>query len=146
MERKLLRTDTDDAQNNAETPLSQLYEKKSVLERMHCVFIMKQLAKHGFDFLVAPHTMAASNPARKSLDTRSFKGVLSHSVLATDMSLHGDWLVEFKAVGDSIASGNARASSEEQEVDRIMLCQSLIKCADISNPVSFDPDLPRGRT
>jgi hypothetical protein len=56
------------------------------------------------------------------------------SVLATDMSLHFAWMARLKDFGASLESTEERIEQD----DRIMLCQAIIKCADISNPVGFN--------
>ncbi len=125
-------------QKNARTPLSQVFDDKSVLENMHCMLIVQLLRKHGFGFLLSPSTLTSNNPARRSLDTKGFRKVLYSSVLATDMSLHFAWVQNLKEFGAKISRGELkrRLSSEDAEADRITICQALIKCADISNPVS----------
>ncbi|WVR04999.1 hypothetical protein IAU60_002011 [Kwoniella sp. DSM 27419] len=112
---------------NAKVPLSQVYEDKSVLENMHCMLIVQLLRKHGFGFLVE----GALTPAAKHLDQKSFRRVLYSSVLATDMSLHFAWIQRLKDFGEGMRE---RIGSEDDEYDRVMICQALIKCADISNP------------
>jgi len=101
------------------------------------MFIVILLRKHGFSFLLSP--LPTSNPARQELDTRCFRDVLSSSVLATDMSLHFAWIQNLKTFGATLSSADSgcRESPEEEAADRIMLCQALVKCADISNPVSI---------
>lgn len=58
----------------------------------------------------------------------SFRKLLLGAVLATDMGVHFDFMSEFR----SLVSG---ADFPELK-RRILVCQALIKCADISNPVS----------
>ena len=58
-------------------------------------------------------------------------------MLSTDMSLHFAWIQNLKEFGLGISEDGGDMRSEEAEVDRVMLCQALIKCADISNPVSI---------
>jgi hypothetical protein len=127
-------------QKNAKTPLSQVYDDKSVLENMHCMLIVQLLRKHGFSFLVGPLSVEDKRiPARLSFDARGFRKVLYSSVLATDMSLHFAWIARLKEFGARVENdGSLRPDqrTEEREDDRIMLSQALIKCADISNPVS----------
>jgi hypothetical protein len=55
--------------------------------------------------------------------------VLSRSVLATDMSVHFQFMSDF---ADLIEKG-----PPSPDASRIAICQALIKCADISNPVCF---------
>ncbi|KAL7422124.1 3',5'-cyclic-nucleotide phosphodiesterase [Cryptotrichosporon argae] len=118
---------------NAKTPLSQVYEDKSVLENMHCMLIVQLLRKHGFGFLLG-QTSATGIPARDAIDARGFRHVLYSSVLATDMSLHFAWIQDLKEFGEAMRGPAPGARDELVEDDRIMICQALIKCADISNP------------
>lgn len=125
-------------QKNAKTPLSQVYNDTSVLENMHCLLITTLLRKHGFAFLfeASPKRTGLSDTAP---DWTGFRKVLFSSIMATDMAMHFSWIVRLGQLGDKIAEG--RCSMEEDEVweDRIMICQALIKCSDISNPVRLCP-------
>jgi hypothetical protein len=47
------------------------------------------------------------------------------------MSLHFAWIARLKDFGAGLRTG--KESNDED--DRVMLCQAIIKCADISNPV-----------
>ncbi|KAK8869991.1 hypothetical protein IAR55_000561 [Kwoniella newhampshirensis] len=111
---------------NAKVPLSQVYEDKSVLENMHCMLVVQLLRKHGFGFLIE------GNPIDTSVDhdQKAFRKILYSSVLATDMSLHFAWIQRLKEFDERLRDGEVG----EDEDDRIMICQALIKCADISNP------------
>jgi hypothetical protein len=65
--------------------------------------------------------------------------VLYSSILATDMSLHFAWIARLKDLGTSLEDDSFlqdRSGGDLDEEDRIMICQAIIKCADISNPVS----------
>ncbi|KAG8748476.1 3',5'-cyclic-nucleotide phosphodiesterase [Ceratobasidium sp. 414] len=69
---------------------------------------------------------------------RGFRWLLVQTVLATDMSVHFKWLDGFKTWD---ASGSSKGSEFRQGVvgltedeERLMICQALIKCGDISNP------------
>lgn len=105
------------------------------------MLVVQLLRKHGFDFLISP-TPSASSSASTDLpfDHRGFRRVLYSSVLATDMSLHFAWIARLKEFGASLRNGSFAAErpgeGDKDEEDRIMICQALIKCADISNPVS----------
>ncbi len=154
-------------QKNAKTPLSQLYDDKSVLENMHCTLIVQLMRKHGFSFLLdsqqsrqadpspvtplsatfpnIPPTMAPlpHDPAPGAItDWRGFRKNLYATVVATDMSLHFSWIHQFRLLGKRVRESPEELAEEPQddiptvEEDRIMLCQAIIKCADISNPVS----------
>ncbi|WWC85261.1 uncharacterized protein L201_000123 [Kwoniella dendrophila CBS 6074] len=111
---------------NAKVPLSQVYEDKSVLENMHCMLIVQLLRKHGFGFLIEGSAL----PSTQTLDQKSFRRVLYSTVLATDMSLHFAWIQRLKDFDEGLREGEVG----EDEYDRVMICQALIKCADISNP------------
>lgn len=131
-------------QKNAKTPLSEVYDDKSVLENMHCMLVVRLLRKHGFDYLINPssHSASASSPsssearptARAEFDTHGFRKVLYSSVLATDMSLHFAWIARLKDFGGRMQQSDEYATGNEED-DRIMISQAIIKCADISNPV-----------
>ena len=124
--------DSADRQKNAKTPLSQVYDDKSSLENMHCMLVVQLLRKHNFGFLLGP--MSAKDkayPARVAWDRKGFRKVLYSSVLSTDMSLHFAWIQRLKEFGESLDQPG------DADEDRVMFCQALIKCADISNPVSL---------
>lgn len=110
------------------------------------MLLVQLLKKHSFGFLVGRVTAADEppNPARQAFDARGFRHVLYSSVLATDMSLHFAWVSSLKALGDRLAEWDdegpvclSRANKKVLQADRILICQALIKCADISNPVSI---------
>ena len=121
-----------------------MYDDKSVLENMHCMLVVQLLRKHGLGFLLSqsdPSVDLTATSARYSLDSKGFRKVLYSMVLATDMSLHFAWIGRLKEMGNRVDGrriGLKQGEEGEKEVesDRIMLCQSVLKCADISNPVS----------
>lgn len=163
-------------QKNAKTPLSQVYEDKSVLENMHCMLIVQLLRKHGFSFLLtgsntsglgialptsshfagpsddispltsefpeAPSTAVGASFKREEEagaihDWKGFKKLLYATVLATDMSIHFNWIKRYIDYGKRMrANGVQSLTLPEEEEARILLSQAIIKCADISNPVS----------
>lgn len=116
---------------------------------MHCMLVVRLLRKHGFGSLVSSlstnttPTSTWSVGPKAEFDTHGFRKVLYSSVLATDMSLHFAWIARLKEFGnrmqnspeDEARPGEKRNRKEEE--DRIMISQAIIKCADISNPVSF---------
>lgn len=55
--------------------------------------------------------------------------LLWNTILATDMKLHAGIMERFQMM----LNGDERIEEPERKV---LLCQALIKCADISNPVS----------
>ena len=121
----------DPQQKNAATPLFQVYDGNSVLENMHCMLISRLLRTHGFAFLLSSGSLRPAS-ASATIDTKSFRDVLYSSVLATDMSLHFAWIDELKAFEREVREGASRRDDDEA---RVLICQALIKCADISNPV-----------
>lgn len=115
-----------------------MYDDKSVLENMHCMLIVHLLRKHGFGFLIGNPSPAEAEryPARAAIDSRSFRQVLYSAVLATDMALHFAWIQRLKEYGEAMQGEHPVDRDDLSEADRVVLCQALIKCADISNPVS----------
>ena len=57
-----------------------------------------------------------------------FRKLLLNIVIATDMGVHNQFMERFRQMVD----GHVPDELER----RILVCQALIKCADISNPVS----------
>lgn len=105
------------------------------------MLVVQLLRKHGLGFLLSPLDASSSSDsdiARSSFDSKGFRKVLYSSVLATDMGLHFAWIARLKDLGGRVKSGSVGKEAEEEvESDRIMLGQAVLKCADISNPVSF---------
>jgi hypothetical protein len=106
------------------------------------MLVVQLLRKHGFGFLIES-TRNPNEPEREKLDWKGFRKILYSAVLATDMSLHFAWITRLKEFGEVMDGGGARVGrqvmkdrKDKEEEDRIMICQTLIKCADISNPVS----------
>ncbi len=166
-------------QKNAKTPLSQLYDDKSVLENMHCSLIVQLLRKHGFGMfldqiyqpqsapsslpttpLAVPTPLSATFPNIPSemtalpkdpkpgaiLDWRGFRKILYATVVSTDMSLHFSWIQEFRDLGKRLRDWPSRDAADagedaaaQDEADRTIICQAIMKCADISNPVGVLP-------
>jgi len=111
------------------------------------MLIVQLLRKHGFGFLLGNSQAATESiPARASFDSKGFRHVLYQSVLATDMSLHFVWMQTLQNFAENISREEGvyascstlpgMADDEHASEDRILIAQALIKCADISNPVS----------
>lgn len=68
----------------------------------------------------------------------AFRKIVVNSILATDMSLHDDYVQKINDQAKRIRE-NAIDTTDNAAVERekIILCGALIKCADISNCVSF---------
>ncbi|EIN11232.1 HD-domain/PDEase-like protein [Punctularia strigosozonata HHB-11173 SS5] len=101
---------------NAKAPLSEVYDGKSALENLHCALLLPIMRRHGLGHLL-------DHPASGSY----FRELLLKTVLATDMSVHGDFMRRFKQLSD----GDLHVNEQEE---KILICQAVVKCADISNP------------
>ena len=102
-----------------------VYDDKSALEQMHCALLLKLMRKHGLGSLIATPVEALD------ASTPSFRKTLVDTVLVTDMSVHFDWMQRL----GQLADGSVKMSREEKKT---LVCQALIKCGDISNPVRSD--------
>jgi len=96
-------------------PLAEVYDGKSPLEHLHCTLLMHSLRQHGFSSLL-------DTPQRYS-----FRKLLHETVLATDMSVHAKFMTDFRRLVD----GQEMTLWDK----RVLVCQAIIKWADISNPV-----------
>ena len=85
---------------------------------MHCQLLLRVMRYHGMGTLLDHPTRGAR-----------FRRVLCETVLATDMSVHTKFMNEFGALTD----GENGPIYHRQ----ILICQALMKCADISNPVGI---------
>lgn len=83
---------------------------------MHYSLILQIMRHHNLSFLL-------DRPTAGPL----FRQLLLKTVLATDMGIHFNFMTDFR---DMLAGADL---PEFQR--RILVCQALIKCADISNPV-----------
>ncbi|KLO19373.1 HD-domain/PDEase-like protein [Schizopora paradoxa] len=101
---------------NAQAPLSQVYDHKSPLEHMHCAFLLPIMKRHGMAHLLD-----------RGKAGMQFRKLLLETVLATDMGVHPQFMKNFQSLID-----NPEKFDINQK--RILVCQALIKCADISNP------------
>lgn len=100
---------------NAKAPLSLVYDNQSALEQMHYALLLSIMRYHGLGTLLdRPQT----GP--------SFRKLLYKTLLATDLSIHRDFMNDF----DSMVKGE----DVEDARMKVLICQALIKCADISNP------------
>ncbi|TFK46808.1 HD-domain/PDEase-like protein [Heliocybe sulcata] len=106
---------TNKFMENAKTPLSMVYNDKSALEQMHCVLLLSLMRQHGLGHLL-------DRPGRGP----ALRRLLLQTVLATDMSLHKEFMELFK----DLLAGN----ESDPRRRKVLVCQALIKCADISNP------------
>ncbi|KAG0042687.1 3',5'-cyclic-nucleotide phosphodiesterase [Gryganskiella cystojenkinii] len=116
---------------NAHTPLAQVYNDRSVLESFHSMALFQVMKKHGFE------CFDVDSQNRKFME---FRKMVVSTILATDMGLHFDYVGKIKEQNERLRIRNTpagqvpkpnQASIDEQE--RLVLCGTLIKCADISN-------------
>lgn len=98
---------------NAKAPLSDVYDNKSALEQMHYTLLIQAMRLHGLGNLL-------------DRPDSGFRKVLAGIVLATDMNVHYDFIRDFQ----SLVGGREYSLHRR----RLLLCQAIIKCADISNP------------
>ncbi|KAF8960363.1 hypothetical protein BDZ97DRAFT_1321749 [Flammula alnicola] len=101
---------------NAKTPLSLVFDHSSALENMHCQLLLRVMRYHGLGVLL--DDPKHGNHIRK---------ILQQSVLATDMGVHEDFMKRLKSTID----GQSGSLCQRQ----IVICQAILKNADISNPV-----------
>ncbi|KAJ3203842.1 High affinity cAMP-specific 3',5'-cyclic phosphodiesterase 7A, partial [Clydaea vesicula] len=99
-------------------PLAIRYSDQSVLENFHCSTVFEIMLQDDYNFL-ENLTLEERKPIRD---------MIISMVLATDMTYHFDWVGKFKTK----MSGNGL--NLEQKVDRKLLLNMAIKCADVNNP------------
>lgn len=88
---------------------------------MHYSLIMQIMRHNNLGFLLDRSTLGTP-----------FRKLLLGTVLATDMGVHFDFMAEFRSL--------LKGADFPELKRRILVCQALIKCADISNPVSSTED------
>ena len=106
----------------AEAPLSKVYDGRSPLEHMHYQLLLRVMQHHGLTALFNDH--ARGTYLRRLLLT---------SVLATDMTVHDVFMEKLQL---HLAHEEGTLCSRQ-----MLVSQTLLKCADISNPVC--PSRPR---
>ncbi|KAF9972429.1 3',5'-cyclic-nucleotide phosphodiesterase [Actinomortierella ambigua] len=117
---------------NAHTPLAQVYNDRSVLESFHSMALFQVMKKHGFE------CFDVDSQNRKFME---FRKMVVSTILATDMGLHFDYVGKIKEQAnrvrarneDPLAPQNKMPAANIVEQERLVLCGTLIKCADISN-------------
>ncbi|EEB92122.1 hypothetical protein MPER_09418, partial [Moniliophthora perniciosa FA553] len=103
---------------NAQAPLSLVFDNKSPLEQMHISLLLRVMRHHGLGPLLDDPVDDSGQRTRK---------LLSETVLATDMSVHKTFMENFRSLLD-------RTQDFELCRRQLLICQAIIKCADISNP------------
>ncbi|KAI9486281.1 MAG: hypothetical protein EXX96DRAFT_548412 [Benjaminiella poitrasii] len=112
---------------NTSAPLALLYNDQSVLENFHAMTLFQLLKKHKF---VNDQQVLVFGSNTKE-EYNDFRKLVITSILATDMSLHGDYVKRIKEQKERLTDDRwdpARCLEE-----RLLFCSGLIKCADISN-------------
>ncbi|KAJ7031982.1 hypothetical protein C8F04DRAFT_1396898 [Mycena alexandri] len=119
---------------NAAAPLSLVFDGESPLERMHVALLLRVMRSCGLGGVLdgPPKTSKTSNSSAsgssKSSTSRTHtKRLLVDTVLATDMRVHDAFMLRFS----DLLAGRGDLSPGHR---RTVLCQAIIKCADISNP------------
>ena len=104
-------------------PLAQLYNDKSVLEAFHCAAYSQILRRH----------WAA---AFEDIPMRS---LMINSILATDMGVHMKYMSDLGNLQEKLHHNKGTDGWSVQVLDeyRVLACALLVKCADISNVVSY---------
>ena len=86
------------------------------MEQLHYTLLLHILRRQGFGFLLD-----------NSQSTTHFRKLLAETVLATDMRVHSQFMERFQQIVDG--------AEVDPWTKRVLVCQALIKAADISNPV-----------
>jgi hypothetical protein len=107
---------TQPTKKNAQAPLSSLYDHNSPLEQLHYTLLLQILRRQGFGFLLD-----------NLHSTPHFRKLLAETVLATDMRVHSQFMERFRQI--------VNGAEVDHWTKRVLVCQALIKAADISNPV-----------
>ncbi|KAI6129536.1 hypothetical protein EV401DRAFT_1927761 [Pisolithus croceorrhizus] len=100
---------------NANAPLSTVFDGKSALEHMHYTILIHAMRQHGLGALLDKPKVG-----------QSFRKSLAGIVLATDMGVHFEFMKNFALLADG--------RDFPLDYKRLLFCQAIIKCADISNP------------
>lgn len=108
-------------------PLAQLYNDRSVLEAFHCAAYSQILRRYW----------------KTAFEDVSMRGLMINSILATDMSLHFNYMKDLGNLQDKVHHNNGTDGWSPQTLSeyRVLACALLIKCADISNVVSYTRSL-----
>ncbi|CAO3599624.1 unnamed protein product [Absidia cylindrospora] len=108
---------------NSATPLALLYNDRSVLESFHSMTLFQIMKKHGLDQISGGTGTSNYQEFRKTVVT---------SILATDMSLHNEYVQKIKEQARRLGDKSSPAKVDEDQ-ERLLICSAIIKCADISN-------------
>ncbi|KAI0179969.1 HD-domain/PDEase-like protein [Hypoxylon sp. FL1284] len=100
-------------------PLAQLYNDRSVLESFHCAAFSQILRRYW----------------PRVFEDRKMRTLMVSSILATDMGLHFDYMKKLGDLQKKLREGSPIEEWNDRfrEEQTVLVCQLLIKCADISN-------------
>lgn len=106
-------------------PLAQLYNDRSVLESFHC----------------AAYTQILRRYWQAAFDDTAMRTLTISSILATDMGLHFEYMKRMGDAQDKLHYEDSTDGWDAKAIEahKALLCALLIKCADISNVVSYNP-------
>ena len=96
-----------------------IYDHSSALEQMHCSLLLQLMRNTSLG-----HLISASPPSSNGRAMVNIRDLLVGTILATDMAMHKDWMNRFR-----------NPDNASTESNKLLVCQALLKCADISNPV-----------
>lgn len=104
-------------------PLAQLYNDRSVLEAFHCAAYSQILRRYW----------------KVAFEDVSMRALMINSILATDMSLHFNYMKDLGNLQDKVHHNHGTDGWSPQTLSeyRVLTCALLVKCADISNVVSL---------
>ncbi|KAJ3242929.1 High affinity cAMP-specific 3',5'-cyclic phosphodiesterase 7A [Chytriomyces hyalinus] len=107
-------------------PLATRYNDLAVLENFHCSTVFELMsANPEMDILkgLAPEAQ------------RTVRETIVSAVLATDIAAHFDWIGKFKnKVSGTSGSSGAAGINFDVKLDRRLVINMAIKCADVNNP------------
>ncbi|KAL1917409.1 uncharacterized protein VTP21DRAFT_3802 [Calcarisporiella thermophila] len=112
-------------------PLATTFEHGSALESFHYSTIFHLLKNYGGDIFKAA--------AGESCAFDELRVFISHSILATDLAAHEDYMntirPQLSRLREELLGRQAGAElgCEQEQRERILLCGALIKCSDLSS-------------
>uniref|UniRef100_A0AC35U6D6 Phosphodiesterase n=1 Tax=Rhabditophanes sp. KR3021 TaxID=114890 RepID=A0AC35U6D6_9BILA len=109
---------------NSNNELAIMYNDESVLEQHHLAVAFKLLQDSNCDFLTC----------LTKKQRQGFRKTVIDMVLATDMSKHMSLLADLKTMVEAKKVAGTSIVSPEKYNERVILLQSMIHLADLSNP------------
>ncbi|KAJ1675447.1 hypothetical protein EV182_001246 [Spiromyces aspiralis] len=110
----------------AKTQLATLYNDQSVLENFHAACFSMLMQRFSSQF----------REDRPDFDYDQVRKIAVQSILATDMARHFEFIEKCRAQHKRLQSGKCfPLTPQQEEMERLQVCTTIIKCADISNIV-----------